>query len=65
MSKPKCELIGKDGNAYAIIFEVMSVLKKERAVYGAIRAKKFGDEANNCKSYEDLLRLVHKYVEVV
>jgi menaquinone-dependent protoporphyrinogen IX oxidase len=59
--KIKCKLLGTDGNAFSIIAKVSSALK--RAGQQA-EAKKFQDEAFKCESYDQLLQLAMKTVEV-
>ena len=59
--KPKCELIGKDGNVFAIIGTVQKVLKKATMPE---QAKEFGAKALKLHSYDEVLQLVMEYVEV-
>ena len=62
MNKPTCELIGTDGNVFAIIGKVSSTLKKSNQ---RDKALEFANKAMQQKSYDDVLNLVHEYVEVV
>lgn len=58
MSKPTCKLLGTDGNVFAIIANVSKCLDKEQA-------HEFENKAIACDSYDEVLRLVMEYVEVV
>lgn len=55
------KLIGEDGNAALIIGRVAKVLRRE---VSAEAANKFADEAFDLSSYDDVLRLVIKTVNV-
>jgi len=58
--KPKCKLVGIDGNAYA----VMSAVKKALTSAGMQdKIKPFLREAMS-GDYVNLLRVVHDYVDV-
>lgn len=59
--KPKCKLIGNDGNAFAIIGSVRNTLNKAGQ---KDKAKEFCDKAFNAKSYDELLVMLDEYVEV-
>jgi hypothetical protein len=60
--KPKCVLSsGVDGNVFAIIGHVVIALRTTGLVD---EARTFCDEATNQNSYDDVLKLVHKYVDV-
>jgi hypothetical protein len=59
--KPVCKLIGEDGNVFNIIVKVSQALKKSGL---KDQAKEFQDRATQQESYDDVLRLVDKYVEV-
>lgn len=61
MSKPKCKLIGTDGNVFAIIGAVSKALKNAGQ---ADRAKEFTQKAMTSKSYDEVLALCFDYVEV-
>jgi hypothetical protein len=61
MSKPVCELIGTDGNAFSVIGNVSKCLKRNGL---PDKAKEFTDKAFKCDSYDALLGLVFEYVEV-
>lgn len=60
--KPKCKLIGTDGNVFAIIGRVSECLKKADMREDA---RRFVSEAFMCKSYVEVLALCHDYVEVM
>ncbi|NLH78726.1 MAG: hypothetical protein GX465_17015 [Acidobacteria bacterium] len=60
--KPKCKLVGEDGNVFNIIGRVskslqQAGLKKEAA--------EFQDKAFNSGSYDKVLQLAMEYVEVI
>ena len=59
--KPKCQLIGVDGNVFAIIGAVNKTLEKAGL---NDKAKEFSDKAMQQKSYDDVLRLCMGYVDV-
>ena len=60
--KPICELVGGDGNVFAIIGKVSDTLEKLGL---RTQAKEFRDRAFKSDSYDAVLRLVMEYVEVV
>ena len=55
------KLVGEDGNVFNIIGKVSRELK--RAGFKD-EAKRFQEEAFKCGSYDEVLQLVFKYVEV-
>ncbi len=59
--KPKCKLLGEDGNVFAIIGKVCKTLRQNGLIEQAIIFKK---RATNSKSYDEVLQLLHDYVEV-
>jgi hypothetical protein len=59
--KPKCKLVGTDGNVFAIIGTVSLTLK--RAGLNA-RAAEFRKKAWERSSYDQVLALCYEYVEV-
>ena len=59
--KPKWKLIGEDGNVFAVIGKVAKTLKQNDMAEKAIG---FKQKAYNSKSYNDVLILVNKYVDV-
>ena len=58
--KPKCRLVGTDGNAFAILGRVVKALKD--AGQGD-KAKEFMSKATN-GDYDNLLKTVFDYVNV-
>jgi len=61
MEKPRCKLIGEDGNVFNVIGRV------RRALLDAGQddeAREFVERAFRCASYDEVLRLVLEYVEV-
>ena len=61
MNKPKCKLIGKDGNVFNIIGLVSKALKKEGM---AKEADEFVKKAFSSESYDAVLCLCSNYVEI-
>jgi hypothetical protein len=61
MEKPKCELIGGDGNVFAIIGQVSATLKRAGL---RERAKEFVNRAFGAASYDEVLAMLDDYVEV-
>jgi len=59
--KPTCKLVGTDGNVFAIIGKVSACLKKAGQKE---QAAEFEKMAFVCASYDEVLRLVMRYVEV-
>ena len=59
--KPKCKLVGTDGNVFALAGRVTGVLKKARQYE---EAKEFMDKLPKCKSYDEALQLMMEYVDV-
>jgi len=61
--RPTCKLIGTDGNAFALI----GVVKKCLVENGKDdQAERFAAEAmDECNSYDELLCLIMKYVDVI
>ena len=55
--KPKCQMVGEDGNVFAIIGRVSKALRNDGQ---PSRADQWREQ---CKSYDDVLILVHDYVE--
>jgi len=60
-SKPTCELVGQDGNAFFIIGRVGKTLKRAGL---AEKAEEFYARVKTCADYDALLRLAMEYVEV-
>lgn len=61
-NKPECKLTGEDGNVFSIIGAVKNVLKNAGREEEAIE---FVMKAVKSKSYDEVLILCTKYVEVV
>lgn len=61
MDKPKCVLVGEDGNVFNIIGKVSKILKRKGQPE---QAKEFTDKAFEAQSYDEVLRLASDYVDV-
>ncbi|MCJ7784160.1 MAG: hypothetical protein MUP41_09510 [Desulfobacterales bacterium] len=61
MDKPKCRLIGEDGNVFNIIGRVLKALKKAGQ---DDKANEFQTKAMTCRSYAEVLNLCGDYVEI-
>jgi len=59
--KPKCKLIGKDGNVFNIIGLVKKALKESGQ---SEKAKEFVSRAFAAKSYDEVLAMADGYVEI-
>lgn len=59
--KPRCELIGKDGNVFNVIGRVKSALRK--AGQGE-KSELYVKQAFRLHTYDEVLQLSMKYVEV-
>lgn len=59
--KPKCKLIGTDGNVFALAGCVSKALKKAGQ---ADKAKEFTSKLFKCGSYDEALALMDDYVDV-
>jgi hypothetical protein len=60
-ARPKCKLIGTDGNVFCIIGRVSAALK---GAGQGDRAKEFMNKATGCGSYDEVLAMLSDYVEV-
>jgi hypothetical protein len=58
---PKCQLTGVNGNVYAIIGKVDGALKRTKLPE---RAAEFTRRAFECQSYDEVLQLCFKFVDV-
>ena len=58
---PKCELIGHDGNVFNIIGKVESTLSRAGQ---KDKAKEWSRRAMSAGSYDEVLAMLHEYVEV-
>ena len=61
LSKPKCKLVGTDGNVFALAGLVSRCLKKAGQPE---KAKEFTGKLFSCGSYGEALQLMMEYVEV-
>ncbi len=61
MSKPELELVGQDGNAFAIIGKAIKVARK--AGWTAEKIKKFQAEVTS-GDYDHVLQTCEKYFDV-
>lgn len=59
--KPKCKLVGQDGNVFNVIGLVAKSLRKAGQTQ---QEKEFTRKAFTCKSYDEVLRLAFEYVDV-
>jgi len=59
--KPVCKLVGEDGNVFAIIGRVSKALK---SVGLKEQAREFTQKAFKSESYDAVLQLAMKYVDV-
>ena len=59
--KPKCVLVGTDGNVFALAGRVNQALK-EAGQHD--KAKEFREKLPKCKSYDEALNLMCEYVDV-
>lgn len=61
MTKPKCKLIGEDGN----IFNLMGIAARTLKTEGLEdKAKEMIGKVTESKSYDEALRIIMEYVEV-
>lgn len=60
MSKPKMNLIGEDGNVFAILGRAQRLLRTEGMDE---QAKEMFSRVTSCHSYEEALNIVSEYVE--
>ncbi len=59
--KPKCKLVGKDGN----IFNLMGIASRTLKEAGLKeKASEMTNRITNSKSYDETLRIIMEYVEV-
>lgn len=59
--KPRCKLIGTDGNVFSLAAKVRATLKKAKM---DDEFKEFSERLLQCKSYEESLCLMMEYVDV-
>ncbi len=60
--KPECVLVGTDGNVFSIIGRVMRALQRAGM---SEKADEFQTRATECKSYDEVLILLHEYVDAI
>jgi hypothetical protein len=59
--KPKCKLIGTDGNVFNLIALVSKTLEKNKLI---TLAEEFRNKAFNCSSYQEVIALIPNYVDI-
>lgn len=59
--RPPCRLVGEDGNVFAVIGRVSRAL---RGAGQADRSREFVERAFAATSYDEVLEMVHDYVDV-
>lgn len=59
--KPRCRLVGTDGNVFALAGCVGGTLK---AAGMREKAGEFYERLPKCRSYDEALQLMHEYVDV-
>jgi len=62
--KPKCKLIGTDGNVFALAGLVIKALQKSDLPDKVVQISAFKARFTECPSYDAALRLMMEYVEV-
>jgi len=61
MKKPKCALIGKDGNIYNLV----GIASRTLNMHGmGDEAKEMSDRVFSSHSYDDALNIIGEYVEI-
>ena len=61
MDKPKCKLIGTDGNVFALLGQVSRTLKKAGL---SDQASEMQKKVFSAGSYEEALNIFGEYVEI-
>lgn len=61
VAKPKCKLVGTDGNVFALAGRVEKCLTRAKMPE---RATEFSERLEGCDDYAAALRLMMEYVEV-
>lgn len=59
--KPRCKLIGQDGNIFFILGRVSTTLKDNGK---ADKAKECSDRVMSSRSYDEALKIIMEYVEM-
>jgi len=60
MEKPKIELVGQDGNVFAVMGRASRALKQAGM---ADEAKEMFDRVTSCGSYYEALNIISEYVD--
>jgi hypothetical protein len=60
LPKPRCRLIGGDGNVFHVIGRVRAALRNAGQTE---RARDFTERAFAAKSYDEVLAMLHEYVD--
>lgn len=58
--RPRCKLIGSDGNVFAVIGNVSRALKEAGLLE---QAAEFRDKAFHARSYDEVLALAQEYTD--
>ncbi len=64
MDKPKCKLIGEDGNIFNLIGIASRTLKKNGQVMQANEMTRRITQDGEAKSYDEALTIIMEYVDV-
>ena len=64
MDKPKCKLVGEDGNIFNLIGIASRTLKKNGQVMQANEMTRRIMQDGEAKSYEEALAIIMEYVDV-
>ena len=64
MDKPKCKLIGEDGNIFNLIGIAIRTLKKNGQVMQANEMTRRITQDGEAKSYDEALAIIMEYVDV-
>lgn len=62
MNKPKCKLIGEDGNVFIIIGKVRRTLRSHGMKE---EMQEYTTKCENAKSYDEVIRISNDYVEII
>ena len=60
--RPDCELVGQDGNVFNIIGLVSKALRRSDLENKREKVTEWQNQATSCHSYDEVLQLLHKYV---
>ena len=64
MDKPKCKLVGEDGNIFNLIGIAIRTLKKNGQVMQANEMTRRITQDGEAKSYDEALAIIMEYVDV-